>query len=128
MMIEEIRANMKKELDQQKAKVEMAGRQRAMIAQQGERIEKQHAECKVVLMELEQTEGDAVCYKAIGPALVPKTLAETIELVKQRQATSEEQLKKLRAALDEAQKSFQAESKTMKELQEKAKQIEEALA
>ena len=109
---------------------------------------------------------------------MPKTLAETIELVKQRQATSEEQLKKwvfliylgifltehinfkcslesklqiesislvgillgfkdtdvlmelfrLRAALDEAQKSFQAESKTMKELQEKAKQIEEALA
>ena len=51
-MIEEIRANMKKELDQQKAKVEMAGRQRAMIAQQGERVEKQHAECKVVLMEL----------------------------------------------------------------------------
>ena len=35
---------------------------------------------------------------------------------------------RLRAALDEAQKSFQAESKTMKELQEKAKQIEEALA
>ena len=52
MMIEEIRANMKKELQQQQAKVEMAGRQRAMIAQQGERIEKQHAECKVVLMEL----------------------------------------------------------------------------
>ena len=52
MMIEEIRANMKKELDQQKAKVEMVGRQRGMIAQQGERIEKQFAECKVVLIEL----------------------------------------------------------------------------
>ena len=38
------------------------------------------------------------------------------------------ELLRLRAALDEAQKSFQAESKTMKELQEKAKQIEEALA
>ena len=30
--------------------------------------------------------------------------------------------------MEEAQKNFQSESKTMKELQEKAKQIEEALA
>ena len=43
---------------------------------------------------LDQTEEDAVCYKSIGPALVPKTLAETKELIKQRQATTEEQLKK----------------------------------
>ena len=35
---------------------------------------------------------------------------------------------RLRAAMEEAQKNFQTESKTMKELQEKAKQIEEALA
>ena len=52
MMIEEIRANMKKELEQQRQKVELAGRQRAMIAQQGERVEKQNAECKVILLEL----------------------------------------------------------------------------
>ena len=52
MMIEEIRANMKKELDQQKAKVEMANRQLQMIGQSGERVEKQVAECKVVMMEL----------------------------------------------------------------------------
>ena len=38
------------------------------------------------------------------------------------------ELFRLRAALEEVQKSFQAESKIMKELQEKAKQIEEALA
>ena len=52
MMIEEIRENMKKELDQQKAKVQQAAQQRAMIAQQGEMLEKQQAENKLVLMEL----------------------------------------------------------------------------
>ena len=51
-MIEEIRENMKKELDQQKAKVQQAAQQRAMIAQQGEMLEKQQAENKLVLMEL----------------------------------------------------------------------------
>ena len=52
MMIEEIRENMKKELDQQKTKVQQAAQQRAMIAQQGEMLEKQQAENKLVLMEL----------------------------------------------------------------------------
>ena len=51
-MIEEIRENMKKELDQQKTKVQQAAQQRAMIAQQGEMLEKQQAENKLVLMEL----------------------------------------------------------------------------
>ena len=55
MMIEEIRENMKKELDQQKAKVQQAAQQRAMIAQQGEMLEKQQAENKLVLMELGKT-------------------------------------------------------------------------
>ena len=55
MMIEEIRENMKKELDQQKAKVQQAAQQRAMIAQQGEMLEKQQAENKLVLMELGET-------------------------------------------------------------------------
>ena len=51
-MIEEIRTNMKKELEQQQAKVNQLGQQRAMIAQQGEMLEKQNAENKIVLLEL----------------------------------------------------------------------------
>ena len=43
---------------------------------------------------LEQTEEDAVCYKVAGPALIPKTLAETKALVTERQAVTEEKLKK----------------------------------
>merc|ERR1712227_460422 len=110
MMIEEIRENMKKELDQQKAKVQQAAQQRAMIAQQGEMLEKQQAENKLVLMELDATEEDAVCYKVAGPALIPKSVAESKALIKERQTKNDEALKKL------------------KELNDKARQIEEALA
>merc|ERR1712176_365564 len=117
MMIEEIRENMKKELDQQKAKVQQAAQQRAMIAQQGEMLEKQQAENKLVLMELDATEEDAVCYKVAGPALI-----------KERQTKNDEALKKLKASMEEVQKRFLAEQKTLKELNEKARQIEEALA
>ena len=118
-MIEEIRENMKKELDQQKAKVQQAAQQRAMIAQQGEMLEKQQAENKLVLMELgktfkyvnmpafitvanlywlpiylDATEEDAVCYKVAGPTLIPKSVAESKALIKERQAKNDEVLKK----------------------------------
>merc|ERR1711945_75657 len=120
--------NMKKELDQQKAKVQQAAQQRAMIAQQGEMLEKQQAENKLVLMELDATEEDAVCYKVAGPALIPKSVAESKALIKERQTKNDEALKKLKASMEEVQKRFLAEQKTLKELNDKARQIEEALA
>merc|ERR1712064_241504 len=87
-------------------------------------FEKQQAENKLVLMELDATEEDAVCYKVAGPALIPKSVVESKALIKERQTKNDEALKKLKASMEEVQKRFLAEQKTLKELNDKARQIE----
>merc|ERR1712045_968006 len=78
-------------------------------------------------MELDATEEDAVCYKIAGPALIPKSVAESKALIKERQTKNDEALKKLKASMEEVQKRFLAEQKTLKELNEKPAKLKKPL-
>ena len=46
------------------------------------------------MLFLDATEEDAVCYKIAGPALIPKSVAESKALIKERQTKNDEALKK----------------------------------